>query len=113
MESVEELCDSIALIHKSQKLLEGKVKEIRNSFRTGTYLIEYDGTGSINDNNGLYEVVNRQEVDAHTELQLKLQVGIGLNQVLAHMLPQVAINKVQEVVPTMNEIFIDTVSKRN
>lgn len=113
MESVEELCDSIALIHKSQKLLEGKVKEIRNSFRTGTYLVEYDGVGSINDAQGLYEVVSRQEVDAHTQLQLKLHRGIGLNQVLAHMLPQVAINRVQEVVPTMNEIFIDTVSKRN
>ena len=43
MESVEELCDGIALLHKSHKILDGKVKEIRNRSRTGTYILEYEG----------------------------------------------------------------------
>src|SRR5882757_9588732 len=47
MESVEELCDSIALIHKSHKILDGTVKGIRNSYRNATYLIEYNG-GQLN-----------------------------------------------------------------
>src|ERR1700744_5341418 len=43
MESVEELCDSIALLNLSHKILDGKVKGIRNAHRTGTYLLEYEG----------------------------------------------------------------------
>src|ERR1700761_1057507 len=43
MESVEELCHSIALIHKSHKILDGKVRDISNSYRDNTYLIEYSG----------------------------------------------------------------------
>src|SRR6201747_3069399 len=43
MESVEELCDAIALIHKSHKILDGKVKAIRHSYRNDTYLVEYSG----------------------------------------------------------------------
>src|ERR1700712_1056238 len=47
MESVEELCDSIALIHKSHKILDGTVKSIRNSYRNATYIVEYNG-GQLN-----------------------------------------------------------------
>src|SRR6201747_742627 len=43
MESVEELCDSIALIHLSHKILDGTVKNIRNSYRNATYVVEYTG----------------------------------------------------------------------
>src|SRR6201995_3361438 len=43
MESVEELCDSIALINLSHKILDGKVKAIRNSYRNNTYIVEYGG----------------------------------------------------------------------
>src|ERR1700759_4606873 len=43
MESVEELCDSIALINLSHKILDGKVKAIRNSYRNNVYLVEYNG----------------------------------------------------------------------
>src|ERR1700743_1990913 len=43
MESVEELCDAIALLNKSKKILDGSVKGIKNSYRSATYLIEYTG----------------------------------------------------------------------
>src|SRR6201986_3911466 len=41
MESVEELCDAIALIHQSHKILDGKIKDIKNAYRNETYLVEY------------------------------------------------------------------------
>src|ERR1700761_1332960 len=44
MESVEELCDSIALINKSHKILDGTVREIKNSYRSATYMVEYIGS---------------------------------------------------------------------
>src|ERR1700756_3689382 len=43
MESVEELCDSIALIHQSKKILDGKIKTIKEAYRNDTYLVEYIG----------------------------------------------------------------------
>ena len=43
MESVEELCDSIALIHHSKKILDGSVADIKEKYRNNTYWVEYDG----------------------------------------------------------------------
>ena len=57
MESVEELCDSIALIHKSHKILDGTVKGIRNSYRSATYLVEYNGEQLIFDGNQPFEIL--------------------------------------------------------
>src|SRR6201996_2602315 len=43
MESVEELCDAIALINQSEKILDGTIKNIKNAYRNATYLVEYSG----------------------------------------------------------------------
>src|ERR1700712_2132408 len=58
MESVEELCDSIALIHKSHKILDGRVKHIRNSYKNETYLVEYTGEQLIFDGSQPFEVLS-------------------------------------------------------
>src|SRR6201995_2677019 len=50
MESVEELCDSIALLNLSHKILDGKVKDIRNTYRDGTFIVEYEGNKLALDN---------------------------------------------------------------
>src|SRR6195952_4214841 len=63
MESVEELCDSIALIHKSRKILDGTVKSIRNSYRNATYLVEYDGAPLTFDGTQPFEVIEEATGD--------------------------------------------------
>ena len=109
MESVEELCDSIALLHLSHKLLDGKVKTIRNSYRNGTYVLEYEGDKVLMNGGMPFSVLQETSLDGYQQIKLKLNYGAKVNDVLHYMLPQANINKLEEVVPTMNEIFIQTV----
>jgi len=111
MESVEELCDSIALIHKSEKILDGKVKHIRNSYRNDTYLIEYTGARLSFDGTQPFEIVGDtlSEDDSHI-IRVKLNGSHSANDVLQYLIPQTRINMLQEVIPSMNEIFIEKVN---
>ncbi|MCO5949415.1 ABC transporter ATP-binding protein [Mucilaginibacter flavidus] len=111
MESVEELCDSIALIHKSHKILDGTVKSIRNSYRNATYLVEYNGTALTFDGKQPFEVVEAKEgSDNDNTIKIKIAENSTSNDVLQYLLPKVHINMLQEVIPSMNEIFIEQVN---
>ena len=112
MESVEELCDSIALLNLSHKILDGKVKEIRNQFRTGTYIIEYAGAAVRVGEDAPFTTLSEITTDDHTQLKLKIKEGQRVNDLLHYMLPLSDISKFEEVIPTMNEIFIQAVSKQ-
>jgi ABC-2 type transport system ATP-binding protein len=112
MESVEELCDSIALLDKSKKILDGRIKDIKNTYRNNIYLVEYTG-GKINFNGGEpFELMDEKEGDddSHT-IRIKLNAGSNSNDVLQYLIPKTRINMLQEVVPSMNEIFIEKVNQ--
>jgi ABC-2 type transport system ATP-binding protein len=113
MESVEELCDSIALLNLSHKILDGKVKDIRNTYRNGTYILEYEGGQMTANGDAPFTVLSETSLDGGRQMKLKIKPGSKVNDVLQYMLPLVVINKVEEIIPTMNEIFIQTVSKSN
>ena len=110
MESVEELCDAIALIHKSRKILDGRVKAIRNSYKNDTYLVEYTGEHLAFDGAQPFDLLSDVPGDdnSHT-IKLKLN-GTTANDVLQYLLPKTKINMLQEVIPSMNEIFIEKVN---
>ncbi|MDF2433726.1 MAG: type transport system ATP-binding protein, partial [Mucilaginibacter sp.] len=110
MESVEELCDAIALIHKSHKILDGSVKSIKNSYRNATYLVEYTGTHLAFDGTQPFEVIEEKAGDDndHT-IRIKINATSNSNEVLAYLIPKTHINRLQEVIPSMNEIFIEQV----
>ncbi len=112
MESVEELCDSIALLNLSHKILDGKVKEIRNQFRTGTYIIEYTGSRVNIGIDAPFTVLSETTLEDHTQLKLAIKEGHKVNDLLHYMLPLSDISKFEEVIPTMNEIFIQAVKKQ-
>jgi ABC-2 type transport system ATP-binding protein len=108
MESVEQLCDSIALIHKSKKILDGKVKDIKNLYRNNTYRIAYSGilnpieTPSFN--------INEEKKDEEvTHLTIQINPGYSSNDVLKFLIPQVQVTELTEIVPSMNDIFIQNV----
>jgi ABC-2 type transport system ATP-binding protein len=111
MESVEELCDSIALLNQSHKILDGKVKTIKNSYRNNTFLLEYEGGKISLNGNAPFEIMSESESDGVQKMKLKTKQGNKVNDVLQFMLPIADICKLEEIVPTMNEIFIETVSK--
>lgn len=111
MESVEELCDSIALIHKSHKILDGKVKHIRNSYRNEVYLVEYSGNPLSFSGTQPFDLIGEtiSDEDRHT-IRIKLHDGRTSNDVLQYLIPQTHINMLQEIIPSMNEIFIEKVN---
>jgi len=113
MESVEELCDSIVLINKSKKILDGKVKDIRSRYRNQTYLLEYEGISLQNSLNAPFEILSETEMDGLHKMKFHLGRDHQVNDVLEYILPKVAICKLEEIVPSMNEIFIETVNKAN
>lgn len=114
MESVEQLCDHIALIHKSRKILDGGVKQIKNSYRNNSYKIEYQGNGNdFSLNEGLFEVTNQHETEEGRQVTVKIKDGKTSNDLLAYLIPQVHITQMTEVIPSINEIFIQKVTELN
>ncbi len=115
METVEELCDSIALINKSQKILDGKVADIRKQFRTQTYRMEFIGN-MLSFTNALWtgaELLERKQVDNHCSVTLRLTGNNTVNNLFAAVMPSCEIVSFNEVIPSMSEIFIRTVQPNN
>jgi ABC-2 type transport system ATP-binding protein len=113
MESVEELCDSIALLHLSNKILDGKVKTIRNSYRNDTYRVEYEGEKLSFNGSQPFDILEENTDDDRYNLKISLKPGSSSNEVLKYLLPKTNITMLQEVIPSMNEIFIETVNKKS
>ena len=111
MESVEELCDNIALIHKSKKILDGSVHDIKEQYRSNTYWVEYQGDYDLQLSGSLFDVLHTEAFRDRTLVKIQLKAGQTANQVLRALLPHVEINRLDEVIPTMNDIFIEKVKK--
>jgi ABC-2 type transport system ATP-binding protein len=112
MASVEELCDDIALINRSRKILEGSVKDIRKEHRTNTYKVEFIGN-IISFTNAIW--TGCELLEKHTEgnvniATIKLLYDATPNQLLQAIMPHVMVNGLQEIIPSMNDIFISKVS---
>lgn len=109
MESVEELCTSIALINKSKKILEGKVKAIKEQFRTHTYRLCYAGE-ALEFPPALGPIIEQQNHSDYQQVDIQLQNGTGSNELLTYVLNQRTLISFQELIPSINEIFISQVT---
>ncbi|MCX6290282.1 MAG: ATP-binding cassette domain-containing protein [Bacteroidetes bacterium] len=111
MESVEELCTHIALINRAKKILDGSVKDIRKQYKSNTYEIQYSGN-KIGFTNALwtgYELLDLKEDGDHSVAKVKMINGHTPNDLLHSLLPNVQILGFHEIIPGMNDIFIQTV----
>jgi ABC-2 type transport system ATP-binding protein len=102
MEQVEEICDHIVLVNKGKKILDGTVKTVKQDFKENIYRIG----ATFNNNNissDLFDVVAQKE----NELLLKLREDVSRNQLLNHFIEKdIDIHSFNEVLPSLNEIFI-------
>ena len=106
MESVEELCDSIALINRSQVVLTGEKDEVRNRFKKFEYEISY--SGQLADSK-TFEIIN---IDPEkNKATIKLTQPDQTNQAIAALLKQVDLLEFREVIPSFNDIFIQVVAE--
>lgn len=106
MESVEELCDSIALINHSQVVLTGKKDEVRNRFKKFEYEISY--SGQLADSKA-FEIISI--VPENNRALIKLTQPDQTNQAIAALLKQVDLFEFKEVIPSFNDIFIQVVAE--
>ncbi|MEJ7588325.1 MAG: ATP-binding cassette domain-containing protein [Ferruginibacter sp.] len=105
MEQVEEICDHIVLVNKGEKILDGTVTEIKNTFKENMYQLGVM-TGPENLMTYIFEVIRHQP----NRLLIKLQHDSTPNDVLKFFINQdIAINSFNEVLPSLNEIFIKLV----
>ncbi len=109
MESVEELCDYIALINKSEVILEGNKREIKNSFRNHTYVVTHKGkiNGSLSiDTSIIKESVIHEDV---FETVVQTSNNMGPNDLLQDLIKSTEVNGFVEKIPSVNDIFISKV----
>ncbi|MES2794862.1 MAG: ABC transporter ATP-binding protein [Bacteroidota bacterium] len=110
MESVEELCDNIALINKAKVVLEGEKKAIKNSFKDNTYQIIH--RGNLEEIPEIFKLVSNLTVEENIfESVLRKEDNIGNNQLINSILNQSEILSFSERIPSFNEIFIRVVGE--
>ena len=112
MESVEELCDNIALINKSHVVITGGVDEIRHKYGNNNVELIYTDPDTIQSVPKLFRVLSdRDDAGRHTAV-LALESGVSGNEVLKSVIEQgFSVNSFKELVPRMNDIFIKLVTE--
>lgn len=105
METVEELCDEIVLINKGEKLLEGKVAQIRQENKKNIYSLEMDG---LPEANGSFSITESIGLD-NGRYNLKIKTEKAPNEVIKSLLPYGQIHCFKEELPSINDIFISKI----
>ena len=115
MESVEEMCDHIALIHKSNKLIEGKLSDVKKEYRTNTYEV---GILSDNVESLMFDLTQKFTLtqtdfkSLNDELKLAINLGNATpNELLNTLVQRGQVTHFVEKIPSVNDIFIKTVTE--
>lgn len=114
MESVEELCDHIALLHKSNKVLDGKLTDIKRQYRTNTFEVglQTDTVESVTQViKEKFEVLPAtfRNLNDDVKLNIKLNGQDTSNDLLSFLTSKAEVHHFVEVIPSANDIFIQTV----
>ena len=112
MESVEELCDNIALINKSHVVITGGVDEIRHKYGNNNVELVYTGSAALQSVEGVFSVLSDNDESGRHTAVLEIADRGTSNAVLAEILKQdLAVSSFKELVPRMNDIFIKLVTE--
>lgn len=112
MESVEELCDNIALINKSHLVITGGVNEIRHKYGNNNIELVYTGEDNVKDAEGIFKVLSDEDNAGRHTAVLTLGENVSSNDALSVLLGQdIIVNSFKELIPRMNDIFIKLVTE--
>lgn len=116
MESVEELCEYIALIHQSKKILDGKLKDIKKTYKKNVFkvgLVTEDGEPLLRDLMSKFEITSSFYDACEKQLDLSIQLPSGNSKdMLAYLATKGNINHFVETIPSADEIFIQTIKQQ-
>lgn len=115
MGSVEEMCDHITLINKAKNILSGQIDQVRQNYGSNVFELAFKGdisavTASLDSN---YEVVSHKEEAGIVKAQVKVHQFATDNRLLKQVLPVAEIVGFNQMVPSMNDIFIQVVQEYN
>ena len=116
MESVEELCEYIALIHESNKVLDGKLQDIKREFKTNTFevgLVTQNKDSLMSELQEKFVVSEAEFKSLEDDLKLNIQLvnGETSTDLIRYLNSKATINHYVELVPSANDIFIQTVNQ--
>ncbi|HBG87952.1 MAG TPA: ABC transporter ATP-binding protein [Marinilabiliaceae bacterium] len=113
MSSVEELCDHITLINNGKSILSGEVPEVRRRFSENLAQIEFSGDSDKVSAalEGSYQIISNKPVGNYQTLLVKMPPETDINQLLRLLIDQCHIHSCQEVLPSMNDVFINVVNQ--
>ena len=108
LEQVEELCDSLALIHKGKVILENTLPEIRKQFQKNQFRLEFEGNPSFLENSDRINILQKRS--NHWIFEIK--EGVSPNHILSELSQSdLIINKFEKTIPKLNDIFIELVGE--
>ena len=108
MENVEEICDHVAMLNKSKKVLDGTIRELKQKFKGDLYKIK---SSTEIPESSLYDIVKSEKTEDHYEQDLKLNASS--KSVLKELLEITEISHLEEVIPSLEEIFFNVVKEEN
>ena len=107
MEQVEKICDEIVLINKSELVLSGNLREIKQGFGKDTLVVEFDGDVSIFDSIPTVKIIEKNP--KHVELRMN---GMSPKEIISLINDKIEIHKVERLEPSLKDIFIETVTAK-
>ncbi|HAA15145.1 MAG TPA: ABC transporter ATP-binding protein [Cytophagales bacterium] len=109
MESVEQLCDHVGMIHKSQLVLNGSKEEVKKQYSKNVFTLHYLGEDPTLD--GIEIVGQDSENGEFKQAAIKAPAGTNPNDLLRQLIDKVEVHGFREEVPSMNDIFISIVKE--
>jgi ABC-2 type transport system ATP-binding protein len=115
MSSVEELCDHIALINKAKIILDGNIEEIKQTYKKHEVQIQFTGSVDLFKETLINTCQIKQITPFHNgySAKLKLQEVLDINQLISILLPHIKITGINELLPSMDEVFIQAIETAN
>ena len=105
LESVDELCDHLAMINNSRKILDGNTDEIKMNAKSDTYILKHDK--KIESNDHLFDVISQNKLSRNVyESELSLKKGKSYRNMFSEISKEIEIISFEQKVPNMNDIFI-------
>ena len=105
LESVDELCDHLAMINNSKKILDGNTDEIKMNAKSDTYILKHDK--KIESNDQLFHVISQNKLSRNVyESELSLKKGKSYRNMFSEISKEIEIISFEQKVPNMNDIFI-------
>lgn len=118
MESVEEMCDYIALIHQSNKLIEGKLYDVKRQYRSNTFEVGFAPENveaffaGLSNTGYMAQQASFKTLDDELKLQITLPEGSTSRDLLQYLIQKGNVTHFVEKIPSVNDIFIQTVTKK-